>query len=37
MNFTQEQISSLLLNLASKKDGAHLLLNLTLDGFMKAE
>lgn len=37
MNFTQEQISDLLFDLASKKGGTHLLLNLTLDAFMKAE
>ena len=37
MNFTQEQISDLLFNLASEKGGTHLLLNLTLDAFMKAE
>ena len=36
MNFTQEQISDLLFNLASEKGGTHLLLNLTLDAFMKA-
>ena len=37
MNFTQEQISDLLFDLASEKGGTHLLLNLTLDAFMKAE
>ena len=37
MNFTQEQISDLLFDLATKKGGTHLLLNLTLDAFMKAE
>ena len=37
MNFTQEQISNLLFDLASEKCGTHLLLNLTLDTFMKAE
>ena len=37
MNFTQEQISNLLFDLASEKGGTHLLLNLTLDAFMKAE
>jgi len=30
MNFTQEQISDLLFDLASEKGGTHLLLNLTL-------
>ncbi len=33
MNFTQEQISDLLFDLASKKGGTHLLLNLAL-GFI---
>ena len=37
MNFTQEQISDLLFDLANEKGGTHLLLNLTLDAFMKAE
>ena len=37
MNFTQEQISDLLFDLASEKGGTHLLLNLTLDAFMKAQ
>ena len=37
MNFTQEQISDLLFDLATEKGGTHLLLNLTLDAFMKAE
>ena len=37
MNFTQEQISDLLFDLASEKGGTHLLLNLTIDAFMKAE
>ncbi|NLL27639.1 MAG: IS256 family transposase [Bacteroidales bacterium] len=36
MNFTQEQISEILVELA-KEGGTHLLLNLTLDVFMKAE
>ena len=37
MNFTQEQISDLLFELANEKGGAHLLLNFTLDAFMNAE
>jgi putative transposase len=37
MNFTQEQISDLLFELATEKGGTHLLLNFTLDAFMKAE
>ncbi len=36
MNFTQEQISDILFDLANK-GGTHLLLNLTLNAFMKAE
>lgn len=36
MNFTQEQISDILFELANK-GGTHLLLNLTLNAFMKAE
>ncbi len=36
MNFTQEQISDILVELANK-GGTHLLLNLTLNAFMKAE
>lgn len=36
MNFTQEQISDILVDLANK-GGTHLLLNLTLNAFMKAE
>ncbi len=31
MNFTQEQISDLLFDLASEKGGTHLLLNLILE------
>lgn len=37
MNFTQEQISELLVEVASKESGTHLLLNMTLNAFMKAE
>ena len=37
MYFTQEQILDLLFNLATKKGGTRLLLNLTLDAFMMAE
>ena len=37
MNFAQEQISDLLFNLATEKVETHLLLNSTLDAFMKAE
>jgi len=36
MNFTQEQISEILFDLANK-GGTNLLLNLTLNAFMKAE
>ena len=37
MNFTREQASDLLFDLASEKGGTHLLSNLALDAFMKAE
>ena len=36
MNFTQEQISDLLFDLAIKKGDTHLLLNLTLNAFTKS-
>ena len=37
MNFTQEQISELMLNLANSENGTNLLMQLTLNAFMKSE
>ncbi|MDQ0476267.1 transposase, partial [Chryseobacterium sp. MDT2-18] len=37
MNFTQEQISDLLLNVANSENGSNLLMQLTLNAFMKSE
>lgn len=37
MNFTQEQISDLLLNVANSENGSNLLMQLTLSAFMKSE
>src|SRR5690606_11302826 len=37
MNFTQEQISELLLTIASEKDGYRLLLQQSLESIMRAE
>lgn len=37
MNFTQEQISELMLNIANSENGINLLLQMTLNTFMKSE
>ena len=37
MNFTQEQISGLLLDIANSENGTNLLMQLTLETFMKVE
>ena len=37
MNFTQEQISELLLNIANSENGTNLLMQMTLNAFMKSE
>mgnify|MGYP003485066170 CR=1 FL=1 len=37
MNFTQEQISELLLEIANSENGSNLLMQLTLNAFMKSE
>lgn len=37
MNFTQDQISELLLNIANSENGTNLLFQMTLDTFMKSE
>ena len=37
MNFTQEQISELMLNIANSENGTNLLMQLTLNAFMKSE
>jgi putative transposase len=37
MNFTHEQISELLLNIANSEDGTNLLMQMTLNAFMKSE
>ena len=36
MNFTQEQISELLLEIANSENGSNLLMQLTLNAFMKS-
>lgn len=37
MNFTQEQISELMLNIANSENGTNLLMQMTLNAFMKSE
>jgi transposase-like protein len=37
MNFTQNQISELLLNIANSENGTNLLFQMTLNTFMKSE
>ena len=37
MNFTHEQISGLMLDLANSENGTNLLMQLTLNAFMKSE
>ena len=37
MNFTQEQISGLMLDLANSENGTNLLMELILNAFMKSE
>lgn len=37
MNFTQEQISELMLNIANSENGTNLLMQMTLETFMKSE
>ena len=37
MNFTQEQILELLLNIANSENGTNLLMQMTLNAFMKSE
>jgi hypothetical protein len=37
MNFKQEQISELILNIANSENGTNLLMQLTLTAFMKSE
>ena len=37
MNFTQEQISELMLNIANSENGNNLLMQMTLNAFMKSE
>lgn len=37
MNFTKEQISDLILNIANSENGTNLLMQLTLNAFMKSE
>lgn len=37
MNITQEQISSLLLEIANKENGTQLLMQMTLEAFMRSE
>jgi hypothetical protein len=37
MNFTQEQISELMLNIANSENGTNLLMQLTLNAFTKSE
>jgi hypothetical protein len=37
MNFTQEQITEILLNIANKKEGFNLIMKMTLDALMRSE
>ena len=37
MNFTQEQISELMLDIANSENGTNLLMQMTLNAFMKSE
>ena len=37
MNFTQEQISELMLNIANSENGTNLLMQMTLNAFMKSK
>ena len=37
MNFTQEQITEILLNLANKKEGFNLIMKMSLDVLMRSE
>ncbi len=37
LNYTQEQISELMLNIANSENGTNLLMQMTLNAFMKSE